>query len=147
MLQNGVALNAIRQTPNCVARFDRVEIKELKGFIVRDFGGLHVHTETTKGVDFDFIKGLTTTSNSLYAFSNSTTMGKDGQHGLNFILDLNFAKTRYCIQTALALYNHLVNIPCVSCVSPIPYETEGRPSTGRLGTSIIILIPTVEQDL
>ena len=57
MLQNGVAFECHPQ--NCVARFD-LETKELKGFIVRDFGGLRVHTETLKattGVDFDFMEG------------------------------------------------------------------------------------------
>lgn len=57
MLQNGVAFECHPQ--NCVARFD-LETKELKGFIIRDFGGLRVHTETLKattGVDFDFMEG------------------------------------------------------------------------------------------
>jgi siderophore synthetase component len=57
MLQNGVAFECHPQ--NCVARFD-METKELKGFIVRDFGGLKIHQPTLKettGVDLDFIEG------------------------------------------------------------------------------------------
>ncbi|KAH9481478.1 NRPS-independent siderophore synthetase rfs [Psilocybe cubensis] len=57
MLHNGVAFECHPQ--NCVARFD-LETKELKGFIVRDFGGLRVHPETLKataGVEIDFMAG------------------------------------------------------------------------------------------
>jgi hypothetical protein len=57
MLQNGVAFECHPQ--NCVARFD-VHTKELKGFIIRDFGGLRVHRETllaTTGVELDFLDG------------------------------------------------------------------------------------------
>ncbi|KAF8972124.1 IucC family-domain-containing protein [Flammula alnicola] len=57
MLHNGVAFECHPQ--NCVARFD-IETKELKGFIVRDFGGLRVHPQTLKattGVDIDFLAG------------------------------------------------------------------------------------------
>jgi siderophore synthetase component len=57
MLHNGVAFECHPQ--NCVARFD-FESKKLKGFIIRDFGGLRVHAETLKattGVDFDCMEG------------------------------------------------------------------------------------------
>ncbi|KAF8149827.1 IucC family-domain-containing protein [Crassisporium funariophilum] len=57
MLHNGVAFECHPQ--NCVARFD-VNTQELKGFIIRDFGGLRVHLETLKattGVDLDFLDG------------------------------------------------------------------------------------------
>lgn len=57
MLYNGVAFECHPQ--NCLARFD-LATKELKGFVVRDFGGLRVHLETLKattGVDLDFIEG------------------------------------------------------------------------------------------
>lgn len=57
MLLNGVAFECHPQ--NCVARFD-LQTKELKGFIIRDFGGLRVHRETLKettGVDLDFMTG------------------------------------------------------------------------------------------
>ncbi|PPQ77137.1 hypothetical protein CVT25_010831 [Psilocybe cyanescens] len=57
MLHNGVAFECHPQ--NCVARFD-LETKELKGFIVRDFGGLRVHPETLKataGVEIEFMEG------------------------------------------------------------------------------------------
>ncbi|KAF5327365.1 hypothetical protein D9619_004465 [Psilocybe cf. subviscida] len=57
MLHNGVAFECHPQ--NCVARFD-LHTKELKGFIIRDFGGLRVHPETLKqttGVEIDFLAG------------------------------------------------------------------------------------------
>ncbi|KAF9524859.1 IucC family-domain-containing protein [Crepidotus variabilis] len=57
MIHNGVAFECHPQ--NCVARFD-LHTKELKGFIIRDFGGLRVHPETLKattGVDFDCMEG------------------------------------------------------------------------------------------
>ncbi|KDR79021.1 hypothetical protein GALMADRAFT_64371 [Galerina marginata CBS 339.88] len=57
MLHNGVAFECHPQ--NCVARFD-MATKSLKGFIVRDFGGLRVHPETLKAttdVDIDFLDG------------------------------------------------------------------------------------------
>lgn len=57
MLINGVAFECHPQ--NCVARFD-IKTKELKGFIIRDFGGLRVHPETlraTTGVELDFLTG------------------------------------------------------------------------------------------
>ncbi|KJA26269.1 hypothetical protein HYPSUDRAFT_132979 [Hypholoma sublateritium FD-334 SS-4] len=65
MLHNGVAFECHPQ--NCVARFD-IETKELKGFIVRDFGGLKVHRPTLKastGVDMDFIEGHSIIASSL----------------------------------------------------------------------------------
>ncbi|KAF8593335.1 hypothetical protein BDV93DRAFT_612275 [Ceratobasidium sp. AG-I] len=57
VLDNGVAFECHPQ--NCLARFDMVT-KELKGFIIRDFGGLRVHPETLKattGVDLDVHEG------------------------------------------------------------------------------------------
>ncbi|KAF6754534.1 IucC family-domain-containing protein [Ephemerocybe angulata] len=57
VLKNGVAFECHPQ--NCVARFDATT-KELKGFIIRDFGGIRVHPPTLKettGVDLDFIEG------------------------------------------------------------------------------------------
>ncbi|KAG6837247.1 hypothetical protein H0H93_012642 [Arthromyces matolae] len=57
MLKNGVAFECHPQ--NCLARFD-LDTKELKGFIIRDFGGLRVHRETLKastGVDIDVHEG------------------------------------------------------------------------------------------
>jgi len=44
---------------NCVARFDKYT-KELKGFVIRDFGGLRIHRETLKastGHDLDVKEG------------------------------------------------------------------------------------------
>ena len=44
---------------NCVARFDK-NTKELKGFVIRDFGGLRIHRETLKastGHDLDVKEG------------------------------------------------------------------------------------------
>lgn len=57
MLYNGVAFEAHPQ--NCIARFD-LQTRELKGFIIRDFGGLRVHAPTLKattGVDLDVLPG------------------------------------------------------------------------------------------
>ena len=57
MLDNGVAFECHPQ--NCLARFDIVT-KELRGFIIRDFGGLRVHLETLKvstGVELEFQAG------------------------------------------------------------------------------------------
>nr|GAT50190.1 predicted protein [Mycena chlorophos] len=57
VLHNGVAFEAHPQ--NCVARFD-INTKELKGFIIRDFGGLRVHQPSLKastGLDLDFVEG------------------------------------------------------------------------------------------
>lgn len=57
VLHNGVAFECHPQ--NCLARFDLVT-KELRGFIIRDFGGLRVHTETLKattGVELEFLDG------------------------------------------------------------------------------------------
>lgn len=57
VIQNGVAFECHPQ--NCVARFD-ARTKELKGFIIRDFGGIKVHPPTLKkttGVDIDFVEG------------------------------------------------------------------------------------------
>ncbi|KAJ3504978.1 hypothetical protein NLJ89_g7657 [Agrocybe chaxingu] len=57
MLHNGVAFECHPQ--NCVARFD-LKTKELKGFIIRDFGGLRIHPETLKAttnIDLDFLAG------------------------------------------------------------------------------------------
>lgn len=57
VLHNGVAFECHPQ--NCVARFD-ILTQELRGFIIRDFGGLRVHRETLKattGVDLEFLEG------------------------------------------------------------------------------------------
>jgi siderophore synthetase component len=57
VLKNGVAFEAHPQ--NCVARFD-LQTKEIKGFIIRDFGGIRVHPETLKattGVELDAAEG------------------------------------------------------------------------------------------
>ncbi|KAH6913153.1 IucC family-domain-containing protein [Coprinopsis sp. MPI-PUGE-AT-0042] len=57
VIHNGVAFECHPQ--NCVARFD-AKTKELKGFIIRDFGGIRVHPPTLKettGVDIDFVEG------------------------------------------------------------------------------------------
>lgn len=57
VLHNGVAFECHSQ--NCLARFD-LATKELRGFIIRDFGGLRVHTETLKattGVELEFLDG------------------------------------------------------------------------------------------
>ncbi|KAF9048461.1 IucC family-domain-containing protein [Panaeolus papilionaceus] len=65
MLYNGVAFECHPQ--NCVARFD-IKTKEIKGFIIRDFGGLKVHPETLKettGVDLDVIDGHSVIASTL----------------------------------------------------------------------------------
>ncbi|KAG5652765.1 hypothetical protein H0H81_003703 [Sphagnurus paluster] len=57
VMENGVAFECHPQ--NCLARFD-LSTKELKGFIIRDFGGLRVHPETLKattGVDLEVHDG------------------------------------------------------------------------------------------
>ncbi|KAF8071691.1 IucC family-domain-containing protein [Lyophyllum atratum] len=57
VMHNGVAFECHPQ--NCLARFDIVT-KELRGFIIRDFGGLRVHPETLKastGVDLEVHDG------------------------------------------------------------------------------------------
>ncbi|KAF9000708.1 IucC family-domain-containing protein [Cyathus striatus] len=57
MMKNGVAFECHPQ--NCVARFD-IKSKELKGFIIRDFGGIRVHPGTlytTTGVKMDYVEG------------------------------------------------------------------------------------------
>ncbi|KAF7424254.1 hypothetical protein PC9H_009560 [Pleurotus ostreatus] len=57
VIHDGVAFECHPQ--NCVARFD-LDTKELRGFIIRDFGGLRIHPETLKastGVDVDFVEG------------------------------------------------------------------------------------------
>ncbi|KAJ7595950.1 IucC family-domain-containing protein [Mycena floridula] len=57
VLENGVAFEAHPQ--NCVARFD-AKTKELKGFVIRDFGGIRVHRESllaSTGVALDFVEG------------------------------------------------------------------------------------------
>lgn len=54
-LENGVAFEAHGQ--NTLARFDR-KTGELKGFVIRDFGGVKVHRETlrkTTGRDIDVL--------------------------------------------------------------------------------------------
>jgi siderophore synthetase component len=58
MLQDGVAFEAHPQ--NTVARFSLVAPHELRGFIIRDFGGLRVHPPTllaSTGVALDVIPG------------------------------------------------------------------------------------------
>jgi len=65
MIHNGVAFECHPQ--NCVARFDLIT-KELKGFIIRDFGGLKIHPETLKattGVSVDYVKGHSVISETL----------------------------------------------------------------------------------
>jgi Ferric iron reductase FhuF-like transporter len=58
MLQDGVAFEAHPQ--NTVARFSLSEPHELRGFIIRDFGGLRVHPPTllaSTGVALDVMPG------------------------------------------------------------------------------------------
>jgi len=72
-ITNGVAFEAHGQ--NTLARFDRAT-GELKGFLIRDFGGIRVHCETLKastGVDMDVLstspivaKELSDVINKLY---------------------------------------------------------------------------------
>ncbi|KAF5359778.1 hypothetical protein D9756_003207 [Leucocoprinus leucothites] len=67
VLKNGVAFECHPQ--NCVARFD-LKTKELKGFIIRDFGGLKIHPPTlleTTGVELDAITGHSIISEDLDA--------------------------------------------------------------------------------
>ncbi|KXN81323.1 hypothetical protein AN958_05178 [Leucoagaricus sp. SymC.cos] len=67
VLKNGVAFECHPQ--NCVARFD-LKTKELKGFIIRDFGGLKIHPLTlreTTGVELDVIAGHSIISEDLDA--------------------------------------------------------------------------------
>jgi hypothetical protein len=57
LLKNGVAFEAHAQ--NVLARFD-VVTKELRGFVIRDLGGLRIHPPTLRestGVDFQFLSG------------------------------------------------------------------------------------------
>lgn len=57
VLHNGVAFEAHPQ--NCIARFD-AQTRELKGFVIRDFGGIRVHQPTllaSTGVNLDFLEG------------------------------------------------------------------------------------------
>jgi len=57
VLDNGVAFECHPQ--NCLARFDMIT-KELRGFIIRDFGGLRIHRETLKattGVELECLAG------------------------------------------------------------------------------------------
>lgn len=65
MLCNGVAFEAHPQ--NCLARFD-LQTKELKGFVIRDFGGLRIHPPTLKattGIDLDVLPGHSIIAKSL----------------------------------------------------------------------------------
>lgn len=58
MLQDGVAFEAHPQ--NTIARFSLAEPHELRGFIIRDFGGLRVHPPTllaSTGVTLDATPG------------------------------------------------------------------------------------------
>ncbi|KAF5345677.1 hypothetical protein D9758_013059 [Tetrapyrgos nigripes] len=57
LIHNGVAFEAHGQ--NALARFDS-KTRQLLGFIVRDFGGVHIHPPTMKSsteVDFEFLEG------------------------------------------------------------------------------------------
>ena len=57
LIQNGVAFEAHAQ--NVLARFD-IATKELRGFVIRDLGGLRIHPPTLRestGVDFQFLPG------------------------------------------------------------------------------------------
>ncbi|CAA7267094.1 unnamed protein product [Cyclocybe aegerita] len=57
LIKNGVAFEAHAQ--NVLARFDKIT-KELKGFVIRDLGGLRIHPSTLRdstGVDFQFLPG------------------------------------------------------------------------------------------
>jgi siderophore synthetase component len=58
MLQDGVAFEAHPQ--NTIARFSLAEPHELRGFVIRDFGGLRVHPPTllaSTGVALDVTPG------------------------------------------------------------------------------------------
>ncbi|KAI9282553.1 hypothetical protein BY458DRAFT_467836 [Sporodiniella umbellata] len=64
-LKNGVAFEAHGQ--NTLARFDR-KTGQLKGFVIRDFGGIKVHNETLKktaGVELDTLPESTIEAESL----------------------------------------------------------------------------------
>ncbi|KAF8348962.1 IucC family-domain-containing protein [Amanita rubescens] len=57
IIHNGVAFEFHPQ--NCLARFD-LKTKELRGFIIRDFGGIRIHPETlyaSTGVELDCLPG------------------------------------------------------------------------------------------
>lgn len=57
LIYNGIAFEAHAQ--NVLARFD-VATKELRGFVIRDLGGLRIHPPTLRestGVDFQFLPG------------------------------------------------------------------------------------------
>ncbi|KAF8626421.1 hypothetical protein AX17_006587 [Amanita inopinata Kibby_2008] len=57
VLHNGVAFECHPQ--NCLARYD-LRSKEIRGFIIRDFGGIRVHSDTLRdstGVELDFLDG------------------------------------------------------------------------------------------
>ena len=65
MLHNGVAFECHLQ--NCLARFD-MATKELRGFVVRDFGGVRIHLDTLKkttGVEMEFLPGHSIIANDL----------------------------------------------------------------------------------
>lgn len=57
LIKNGVTFEAHAQ--NVLARFD-VVTKELRGFVIRDLGGLRIHPPTLRestGIDFQFLSG------------------------------------------------------------------------------------------
>lgn len=65
LVSNGVAFEAHAQ--NMLARVD-LETKELKGFVIRDLGGLRVHPPTLRqstGVDFQFLPGHVVATSTL----------------------------------------------------------------------------------
>ncbi|KAF4613555.1 hypothetical protein D9613_007629 [Agrocybe pediades] len=92
MLHNGVAFECHPQ--NCVARFD-AQTKEIKGFIIRDFGGLRVHPETLKsttGVDIDFMEGhsiIASTLDDVYTRMYHTIIHNHFQQLIR-VLDLHY---------------------------------------------------------
>ncbi|KAF9524860.1 IucC family-domain-containing protein [Crepidotus variabilis] len=92
IIHNGVAFECHPQ--NCVARFD-LETKELKGFLIRDFGGLRVHPETlraTTGVEFDCLKGhsiIAKTLDDVYNRTYQTIMLNHFQQLIR-VLDLHY---------------------------------------------------------
>ncbi|PPR03669.1 hypothetical protein CVT24_007790 [Panaeolus cyanescens] len=92
MLHNGVAFECHPQ--NCVARFD-LQTKEIKGFIIRDFGGLKVHRQTLKettGVDLDVVDGhsvIASTLNDVYTRMYHTIIHNHFQQLIR-ILDLHY---------------------------------------------------------
>ena len=66
MLQDGVAFEAHPQ--NTVARFSLAPPHELRGFVIRDFGGLRVHPLTllaSTGVALDVVSGHSIVAESL----------------------------------------------------------------------------------